>query len=147
MSITQELMDAEEVRYLEFDALMDRLSREQKERVGYTERWSAKDVYAHLGCWFAEAMVALEQIRMGTYTPRKLDIEALNEEFYEVWKDQDLSAVEAEFWSSRTRMLQEWGRLHEPNRLAQEWFKESGPNHYDEHLPRLREWVQEITGG
>jgi hypothetical protein len=42
-------------------------------------------------------------------------------------------------------MLEEWGRLPEPNRLAQGWFRESGPKHYEEHLPRLREWAEEVA--
>ncbi len=145
MSATRDLLEAEEAGYREIDALLDRLSREQRERVGYTEEWSVKDVLAHLGCWLAEAAVALEQIRMGTHERTPLDVDARNAVFAETWKDQDLTAVLGEFWSSRNRMLEELGRMEEPNRLAQGWFRESGPKHYEEHLPRLREWVQEVS--
>jgi hypothetical protein len=144
--VKEELLREEDARYHELESLLQALARERKERAGYTERWSVKDLIAHLGSWCAECCVALEQIRMGTHVRRKLDIEAKNEEFTGVWKDVDLHAVQAEFWSARNRMLEEWGRLEEPNRLAQEWFRESGPNHYEEHLPRLREWVEELTG-
>ncbi|MCA1726109.1 MAG: hypothetical protein LC722_00140 [Actinobacteria bacterium] len=143
--VKSELLQAEDARYQELESLLQALDREQKERVGLTDRWSVKDLIGHLGSWCAESCVVLEQIRMGTHERRKLDIEAKNEEFTEVWKDVDLHAVQAELWSSRNRMLEEWGRLEEPNRLAQEWFRESGPKHYEEHLPRLREWVAELT--
>ena len=61
------------------------------ERVGYTETWSVKDLLAHLGSWFAEACVVLEQIRMGTHERRKVDVEANNDRYYEIWKDVDLA--------------------------------------------------------
>jgi hypothetical protein len=28
---------------------------------------------------------------------------------------------------------------------AEEWFRESGPEHYDEHVDDLREWVDKLT--
>ncbi len=145
MSLKDELIRDEDARFEEFHRLLHQLDREQLERVGYNERWSVKDALAHLGCWFAEATVALEQIRMGTHERTKVDVEANNERYYETWKDVDVDAVRAEFFSAHTRMLEEWWRLEEPNRLAQEWFKESGPHHFDEHLPRMREWVQEVS--
>ena len=41
-------------------------------------------------------------------------------------------------------MLSEWNELPEVTPDAEEWFRESGPEHYQEHLPRLREWVKEL---
>ena len=145
MSVKDELVMDEDERCAEFHALLHRLDREQMERVGYTETWSVKDLLGHLGSWFAEASRVLEQIRMGTHVRQKLDIGANNAHYYEIWKDVELDVVRAEWWSAHNRMLEEWGRLEAPNRLAQEWFRESGPAHHDEHLPRMREWVQEVS--
>ena len=145
MSVKADLLREEDARCAELHELLHRLDREQLERPGYTETWSVKDLLGHLGSWCAEAARVLEQIRMGTHVRQKLDVEGKNAEFYEVWRDVEIDVVRAEFWSGRNRMLEEWGRLEEPNRLAQEWFRESGPEHYDEHLPRFREWVKELT--
>jgi hypothetical protein len=145
VSIKDELVLDEDARSEEFHALLHRLDREQVERVGYTDIWSVKDLLGHMGSWFAEAARVLEQIRMGTHARQKLDVEANNAHYYEIWKDAPLDVVRAEWWSAHNRMLEEWGRLDAPNRLAQEWFRESGPAHHDEHLPRMREWVQEVS--
>jgi hypothetical protein len=40
-------------------------------------------------------------------------------------------------------MLEEFNLLPELTPVAEEWFRESGPEHYQEHLPRLREWAKE----
>ena len=31
-----------------------------------------------------------------------------------------------------------------PSIKADRWIRKSGPEHYEEHLPRLREWVKEV---
>jgi hypothetical protein len=41
-------------------------------------------------------------------------------------------------------MLDEWYRLREPSDEAAWWVRKAGCDHYDEHLPRLREWVAEL---
>ena len=41
-------------------------------------------------------------------------------------------------------MLREWSLLPEITPKAEEWFVESGPEHYAEHSERLREWVADL---
>jgi hypothetical protein len=41
-------------------------------------------------------------------------------------------------------MLTVFNELSEITPIAEEWFVESGPEHYAEHLPRLREWADEL---
>jgi hypothetical protein len=41
-------------------------------------------------------------------------------------------------------MLQVWSELKEPTAEAAWWIHKSGPEHYAEHVPRLREWVAEL---
>ena len=33
-----------------------------------------------------------------------------------------------------------------PVAVADVWLRKAGPDHYAEHLPRLREWVKELSG-
>jgi Mycothiol maleylpyruvate isomerase N-terminal domain len=141
----RQLAVAEDAGWVEVEALVQSLTPAQMEEPGYLkEGWSVKDLVAHLGSWMAEAGQVLQQVRVGTYRSRWTDVDAKNRDFYEAFKDVPLPVVRAELWSSRNRMLQEWNNLPEISPGAEEWFRESGPAHYEEHLPRLREWVGEL---
>lgn len=141
----RELLRAEDAGWTEFEAMLDGLTPEQIERPGVTDGgWSIKDLLAHLAAWMAEAGHVLEQVRIGTYQRREVDVEAMNREFFEANRDVPLALVRAELFSSRTRMLQEWNALPEATPLAEEWFTESGALHYHEHLDDLSRWVQEL---
>jgi hypothetical protein len=114
---------------------------------GYQPEWSVKDLLAHLACWMAEAAQTLQQMRMGTYEDPKLDTDQVNARFYEACRDLDLHDVWAQLHSARGRMLEELDLLPE-NRLdehAISWFRDSGVEHYREHLPRLREWLDQLA--
>jgi Mycothiol maleylpyruvate isomerase N-terminal domain len=140
----RERLEAEDRGWAELRALVDPLTPEQLTRDGYYEDWSAKDLLAHIGCWMAEASRILEQIRMGTFTGWDDDVDQVNARWYETWRDQDPRAVWAELHSARARVLEEWDRLPEVTDKADEWFRESGEDHYAEHLPRLRSWIEEL---
>ncbi len=153
MSVKDELLRAEEERFVELWDLVRRLSPDQAAERGYTEEWSVKDMAAHIAAWCAEAATRLEQMRMGTYTLTREDIaalyrdvDAINRRFYEACRDLTVTEVRGELSAARTRMLQEFGAMEDPDRKAARWFRETGPEHYDEHLPRLREWVAELRG-
>jgi hypothetical protein len=146
MATKRELLDAEDTGWTQFILLVESLSDQQMEVPGYiVEGWSVKDLLAHVGSWQAEAVQVLEQIRMGTHTSANVDVDALNDRFYQANKDLPLSVVRAEVWSARTRMLEELNALPEVSPKAEEWFAESGATHYAEHLDRLRDWVGELS--
>ena len=131
----------------EFQALLGSLSPEQAEQPGYfLEGWSAKDLLAHVAGWLAEAGQVLEQVRVGTFTGRDMDIEGHNAVFLEANRPQPLRVVHAEAYAARTRLLQEVGQLVGITAVADLWLRKAGPEHYAEHLPRLREWVKELVG-
>ena len=46
--------------------------------------------------------------------------------------------------TARNRMLRAWGSLPEHSPEADRWIDKAGPEHYAEHLPRLREWVRQL---
>jgi len=129
----------------ELSHLIDSLSDEQVVRPGYfPDGWSVKDMLGHIGTWIAESGMVLEQIRFGTYRAEEIDIDALNERFLEAMRDMPMDVVRAQASASRARMLRHWAELPERTPEADQWVRKSGPDHYDEHLPRLREWVAEI---
>jgi hypothetical protein len=141
----RELLAAEDAGWTEIHGVFDSLSDEQMEEPGYyLEGWSAKDLMAHIGSWQAEAVQILQQLRYDTYRKADLDVDAMNQKFYEANKDLPVAMVRAEAWAARTRMLTVFNELSEITPIAEEWFVESGPEHYAEHLPRLREWADEL---
>jgi hypothetical protein len=147
MTIKRELLQQEDAGWGEFIGLVESFRPEEIERPGYSaDGWSAKDLVAHIGCWQAEAGQMLERIRNGTYRDDPIDVDAMNKWFYEANKDLPVPVVRAEMWAARTRMLTEWNALPEITPGAVEWFRESGPAHYDEHIGRLREWASEVRG-
>jgi hypothetical protein len=144
--LKRELLEQDDKGWASLRSLIDGLSQEQVQENGYYADWSIKDLMAHIGSWFAEAAVMLEQMRMGTYAKEKLDIDRLNETWFETWRDKDMGTVKAELMSARSKMLDEWDRLPEVDSEARRWFYESTAEHYDEHLPRLRDWVAQLRG-
>jgi Mycothiol maleylpyruvate isomerase N-terminal domain len=141
-----ELIQEDDRGWAELRALVDPLGAEQLTRDGYYSDWSIKDLLAHIGCWMAEAAARLEQIRMGTYRSDGRDIDEVNRRWYKEWRDAELRLVWSELYSGRARMLDEWDRLPQVTAAAEEWFGDCA-GHYDEHLPRLREWVEELSTG
>jgi hypothetical protein len=145
MANKRELLRAEDEGWNAFLAALESVPPEMAEAPGYyPEGWSVKDLMAHIASWQAEATNVLTQLRFNTYRKADLDVDAMNKAFYEANRDLPARLVRAELWSARTRMLTELNGLPELTPLAEEWFEESGPKHYDEHLPRLGEWVQEL---
>jgi hypothetical protein len=141
----RERIEAEDRGWADLRTLVDPLTPEKLTRDGYYEGWSVKDLLAHLGCWMADAATVLEQIRLDSFRGWDGDVEELNARWYEIWRGQDLRMVWVELHSARGRMLEEWDRLPEVTKKADEWFRESGEDHYAEHLPRLRDWAAELT--
>jgi hypothetical protein len=140
-----ELMAAEDAGWDELHELMDSLTPEETEQPGYfPEGWSAKDLLAHIGSWLAEAGVFLLRIRVGTYRPEEIDVEAMNRTFLEIMKDVPLQTVRAQASAARARMLLAWGELPELTPEAAFWIRKAGAEHYAEHLPRLRGWVGQM---
>jgi hypothetical protein len=97
-------MAAEDAGWDELHALMDSLTAEAAEQAGYyPEGWSAKDLLAHIGSWLAEAGVFLLRIRVGTYTPEEVDVDAMNRTFLELMKDVPLQTVRAPSLGSQSQ--------------------------------------------
>jgi hypothetical protein len=145
VAATFELLTAENEGWSELHELLDALTAQQAELPGYySEGWSAKDLLAHLGAWLAEAGVCLERIAAGTYRLEEIDVDVMNRASLEAMKDLPFRTVHAQASASRTRMLAVWRTLPEPTSDAAFWIRKSGPEHYGQHLPRLREWVREL---
>jgi len=138
-------MAEEERLWMELHRLVDSLPEDEIAEPGYfAEGWSAKDLVAHIGSWLAEAGVVLEQVRFGTFRPEEIDIDAMNKTFYDAMHDVAFRDVRVQGVAARNRMLRAWRSLPQDSPEADRWISKAGPEHYAEHLPRLREWVGEL---
>jgi Mycothiol maleylpyruvate isomerase N-terminal domain len=140
-----ELLAEEDRLWSDLHGLVDALPADEVEEPGYfVEGWSAKDLVAHIGSWLAEAGAVLERIRFGTYRPEEIDIDVMNKAFYDAMHDAAFADVRAQGIAARNQMLRAWRSLPEDSPEADRRIGKAGPEHYAEHLPRLREWVREL---
>jgi hypothetical protein len=139
-------IDAEQRDWYELAGLVRSLTPAECLLPGYygDPEWSVRDVAGHLGTWLAEAEVQLERMTAGTYEGHDVDVDALNAMFLAAMSDQPWDVAWTQANAGRTRMLQAWYELREPSDEAAWWVRKSGPEHYAEHLPRLRDWVAEL---
>jgi hypothetical protein len=109
------------------------------------EGWSPKDVMYHVAAWSEEAAKVLGRIAAGTHRDGDPDVQALNEEWFEAGRGLDHDVVRIRFAKGRVAMRQVFSQLTEVDATAWEWFEESGPRHYAEHLPDLRSFLERGT--
>lgn len=142
-----EELEAERVGWYEMVGLLRGLTRDECLVPGYYRDpdWSVRDVVAHLGTWLAEAAVQFERMRGGTYEGHEVDIDAMNASFLEAMRGQPWTVAWTQAQAGRTRLLGSWYALSEPSDEAAWWIRKSGPEHYAEHVGRLREWTEELT--
>jgi len=109
------------------------------------EGWSPKDVMYHVAAWSEEAAKVLGRIAAGTHREGDPDVQALNEAWFEAGRGLDDDVVRIRFAKGRVAMRQVFSRLTVVDATAWEWFEESGPRHYAEHLPDLRSFLERGT--
>ena len=138
--------DEEERGWEELIGLLEQVPEELVTAPGYfPEGWSVKDVVGHLGTWLAEAGVAIERIRAGTYRRDEIDIDRLNAEFLATMRDVPYDIVRLQAWSARSMLRRQYFSLPpDPPPTALWWVRKAGPEHYAEHIPRLQAWVAEL---
>jgi hypothetical protein len=104
--------------------------------------WTPKDAMFHVACWADEAATVLRRIAAGTHHAGDVDTERLNDEWLEAGRDLEADIVRLRFAKGRTAMRQAFESLEDVDAQAWEWFEESGPRHYEEHLPDLRSFLE-----
>jgi hypothetical protein len=126
--------------------LMYRITPQMADVPGYfREGWTAKDAVAHIGTWMAEGAQMLRRIAAGTYREGEIDVDAENARFLAAMHDVPLDVVHLQAASARAELLRAWSELPEITPAARYWVRKAGPEHMAEHLPRLEEWVDELS--
>ena len=150
MGRREDLLRQEAEGWRRIDALVDGLVAEEIERPGLTdEGWSVKDMMWHVAAWSQDTARVLTEMEAGTwdgddpseaagYTDR------VNREWFAHSRTMELEDVRTAWYASRERLLESFGALGEVTPAAEEWFDESGPAHYAEHVPGLQAWVEQL---
>ena len=107
--------------------------------------WSPKDAMYHIAAWTEEAAKVLGRIAAGTHREGPVETDRLNEHWLEEGRGLDDDVVRIRFAKGRVAMREIFQRLSNVNATAWEWFEESGPRHYAEHLPDLRGFLERET--
>jgi hypothetical protein len=139
-------IEAERHGWYELVGLIRSLTPDECLEPGYYRDpdWTVRDLVAHLGTWLAEATIQLERIGAGTYEGHDVDVDALNAELLAAMQGQPWAVAWTQANAARARMLQEWYGLSTPSDEAAWWIRKTGGDHYNEHLPRLRDWAAEL---
>lgn len=124
---------------------IDRLTPETANVPGYfDEGWTAKDAVAHIGTWMAQGAQVLRRIAAGTYRDDEIDVDAENARFLDAMRDVPLETVHLQATAARGELLRAWTQLPEMTPAAEYWVRKAGPEHVEEHLPRLESWLEEL---
>jgi catechol 2,3-dioxygenase-like lactoylglutathione lyase family enzyme len=127
-------------------AVLARLTPENADLPGYYEEgWTAKDAVAHIGTWMAEGGQMLRRIAAGTYVDHEVDVDAENVRFLAAMHGLSLQTVHLQVASAHAELLRAWAELPGKTPAASWWLRKAGPEHVEEHLPRLEEWISQIT--
>jgi hypothetical protein len=125
---------------------IDRITPDAAEMPGYFEEgWSAKDAVAHLGTWMAQGAQMLRRIASGTYRDNEIDIDAENARFLEAMRDIPWMTVRLQAAAAHAELMRAWAELPQLTPAADWWVRKTGPEHIDEHVPRLEEWLEELN--
>jgi Mycothiol maleylpyruvate isomerase N-terminal domain len=142
----ERLLAEEDQGWLELTEVFGDVPPERFDEPSVTDQgWSPKDVMYHVAAWSEEAATVLGRIAAGTHRESDLDTRALNDAWFEVGRGLDDDVVRIRFAKGRTSRRQALKRLSDVDAAAWEWFEESGPRHYEEHLPDLRAFLERGT--
>lgn len=138
-------LPGEEELWARLHEAIDRLTPQTASVPGYFEEgWTAKDAVAHLGTWMARGAQMLRQIAAGTYREGEVDVDAENARYLEAMRDIPLDTVHLQAAAAHNELLSAWAQLPEVNGAADYWVRKAGPEHMEEHLPRLEAWVDQL---
>jgi hypothetical protein len=147
MGRREDLLRAEAEGWAELVSLLARVPQARLGVPGLNEAgWSVADLVWHLAFWCSDAAEALGRMRDGTFDrgaepDGPAEVDPINDAQLERSREMPVAEISRALPGARAAMLERFGELESPTADADEWFDESGPLHYAQHLPALRAWV------
>jgi hypothetical protein len=147
--------------YAELDGIIAPLNEAQLNGAGVNGDWSIKDTIAHIAAWQQSALARMRSaVQHETPAAHTLQdesdiggIDARNARFYEENKDRSPADILADFRSSYHGIVALIPTMNDSDLFEEQqfaWMKGSALweliagdtyEHYDEHLPSIRDWL------
>jgi hypothetical protein len=151
-----EIFDALEDERENFLEAIEGLSAEQLQTSGVVGEWSVKDMMIHLSAWEAELVKLLWQARQGqkptTLHFSKIDIDEINQEWFENYRSRSLERVMDDFEAVRKQTSRRLEVFSDADlndvqlfpwldgQPLWEWVANDSYQHESEHAAQIREW-------
>ncbi len=125
---------------------LDGLTEEQATRTGLNVEWSIKDALAHITAWEIEGARTISEIQQGTWQPRKLNkemIDDFNREASQSRRTRSMTDVRAEFNTAHGKMLRVLQSLPDEVDESSPTYKFAEGvtfKHHDQHAAQIEEW-------
>ena len=126
------------------------LTDDELVRPGLSEDgWSIRDLLWHIAAWSEDAARVLREMGAGTWDGTDPSLEPgwtdrMNDEWFVRSRRMSPEDVRSAFPQGRAHMLEAFEALDAVSPDAEEWFDESGPLHYAEHIPVLEAWIERL---
>jgi uncharacterized protein (TIGR03083 family) len=142
MSDREALTAREGEAFAAFRMLCDAVPPDRREAPVLVDGWSLKDVLHHVAFWWDDLDGAMDAIRTGV--PREEhDTDTENARVLAEGRALTFAEVDDAFRASRTRLLAVWADAPDAPR-ADEVFVSETIEHYEEHEPALRTFVDSL---
>jgi uncharacterized damage-inducible protein DinB len=136
MADREELTRRDAAAWRAFEALLAAVPTQRRETPDLEGGWSVKDVLWHVGYWWDDFRRSAES---GDWSEGDETTDDINAREQEVSRSMSWNQVRTAVHARREAMLATWRALPDvDDRLAESFLSET-VEHYDEHLPQLRE--------
>jgi len=145
-------MDAEELTAREaaawaaFEATIAVVPRDRREEPALADGWSVKDALWHVAYWWADGIDTYGAMMAGTHEDEDAtdeETDATNARVLAEGRAMTLEDVETGAARVREEMLDAWSQVADREDAAATFLSET-VEHYEEHLPSLREFASTL---
>ncbi len=146
-----QLLNKLELAWAAFNASYAGLTDEQMLQPGVMEKWSVRDILAHVSWWEAEALKHLPQILQGAHPPRYSvvygGIDAFNAQMTELKRGLSLTEVREQVTETHRKLVEYLQSVPEEQFTTETRFRHrlrlDTYSHYPLHTRAIWEWRQE----
>jgi hypothetical protein len=131
---------------------LEGLSEEEATRVGLNENWSVKDALSHIAAWEIEAARIITEIQNGTWQPRRMNKEAIDEfnrQAVENRRERSMPQVREEFDAAHREMERIIASLPEEvdeSTPTYSYIKNVTFKHFASHGAQIEQWKKRMQG-
>lgn len=153
--MTEKLIQEFKSLYKEIKKVVDKFPQDKREEILF-DKWSLKDVIAHLNHWAVHNLMCFKALKEGGKPYWAPDIDEYNEQGVQIRKNRTWNDVYNEFNTLLPQIILDYETLPQDLWNKRFWenrkftplkFLEIDINHYkNEHLPQLKKYTERFKG-